>query len=469
MKGEAKTFSDTDPDYRPDSNSPEAEAAIDQLSWTAQILGRTLRRLGLGPPVVATPFEAQTILLVGFALTLNHYDMGLFALTIPRIQADLGITDGELGTISSWMRLGIFPALLIAFFADKIGRRLLLMITLAGAAACTLATAFASTKAEFVTFQVMMRAFSYAEDMLAIVVVAEVMHEKLRGWAIGALASLGALGHALSAIAYAQVDIIPYDWRGLYALGVLPMLFVLHMRRALDETERFKTQKAEQLQRVKQAGKSLRQALAPFIQLATAYPGRLIAIILAIFPFSFGMAGGMFFPKYMQDTHGFSPAEMLGALALPAVLAIAGNFLAGRLSDRYGRKKIVGFGFVGVTVCYAIMWTTDSVPLLLVMFLIGHFAFFAAEVVMTAMGSEIFPTSYRSTASGIRAVAGGLGVVLGLQAHSLIYSWTGDFGVTSAWLLVALPIGALAAVFLLPETASRTLEDIAPEVQRDKG
>ena len=80
-----------------------------------------------------------------------------------------------------------------------------------------------------------------------------------------------------------------------------------------------------------------------------------------------------------------------------------------------------------------------------------------------ALGSELFPTSYRSTASGIRAVVGTLGAALGLWTEGWLYGFAGSHATAITLMLVVIPLAPLVIVFALPETAARELEDIAPE------
>jgi hypothetical protein len=47
------------------------------------------------------------------------YDLYLFALTLKQIQADLAIPEASLGVLGSLVRLGAFPACLVALVADR--------------------------------------------------------------------------------------------------------------------------------------------------------------------------------------------------------------------------------------------------------------------------------------------------------------------------------------------------------------
>ena len=57
------------------------------------------------------------------------------------------------------------------------------------------------------------------------------------------------------------------------------------------------------------------------------------------------------------------------------------------------------------------------------------------------------------------------GASLGLWASSLLYGVTGSHPASITWLLVLTPIAPLI-LLLLPETANRELEEIAPEEAR---
>ena len=91
------------------------------------------------------------------------------------------------------------------------------------------------------------------------------------------------------------------------------------------------------------------------------------------------------------------------------------------------------------------------------------FALMGTGVLFKAMGSELFPTSYRATASGVRQVVGVLGGVLGLALEGTLYELTGSHSAAITLMIPVMAISPLVIFAFLPETATRELEDIAPE------
>jgi hypothetical protein len=86
-----------------------------------------------------------------------------------------------------------------------------------------------------------------------------------------------------------------------------------------------------------------------------------------------------------------------------------------------------------------------------------------ANVTLSAFGVELFPTSSRSTAAGMRLVFLTLSGSLGLLLESLLYGVVASHWVAiGALALLAFP-GAFLVARCFPETAGRTLDEIAPE------
>ncbi|MGB0921683.1 MAG: MFS transporter [Alphaproteobacteria bacterium] len=432
------------------------------MSPRGRRIGNFFTTIGFGPPYIPTAEQMKVFWLVGLAICLNHYDLGIFSLATPRFQAEFGISEAQLGTFTAIARFGVLAAFVLAAMADRVGRQKLLMVTIVGAAFSTGASAFAPNAESFIALQTAMRTFAYAEDMLCFVVIAEVMDPRLRGWAMGGLAALGAAGHGLASIVYVWVDVLPYDWRALYFIGVFPMLLVAILRRSLTEPARFADQKAA---REAQGPTTWRDKLQPVISLATDYPGRLAAMCLTIIPLSFAMTAPMsFVPKYLQDFHDYSPGNVSALFLIGGVIGVAGNFVAGRLSDRVGRRTVLIVGMLVGPSCIGVLYMGPGGIIIPFMWATGLFFFFAAEVMLAAYGAELFPTSYRSTASAVRAIASTCTGIGALFAHSWLIGQFDTFEAATAISLVAVPIAIVVAWIALPETASRTLEDISPEL-----
>lgn len=418
----------------------------------SRIAARAFRRIYVRPPEPIPPEHNRLLWLVGAGTMIANFDVSLYGLAMHQIQASFGIPENEISTVNALFRLGVFPAMLLAYFADVVGRRVMLLATLAGATLATLWTSFAQTTEEFVIAQLVARAFIYTEELVCIVVIAEEFHERIRGWGIGALAALGAFGSGLAAIAFGFVTLLPFGWRALYFLGAVPLLYLLWLRRSLPETGRFRTEKS--------AGHGVWR---PLVTLFRDYPGRMALLIMMAIPAAFAAANIItFLSKHLQSAHGWHPAQVSMLIVFGGLVGILGATTAGTLSDRYGRRVVLSVAIVTFVICFAAFYGFASGFWLVPLWIVGIFAFLMCDALIGGLSAELFPTSHRTLASSVRYLFWILAGSVSLYLEGTLYERFGSHGAAVALLLLPGPL-ALIPIWFLPEPAKKPLEDIAAE------
>ena len=395
--------------------------------------------------------------LLALAELFDQYDVGIMGLALAQIQEGLAIPENEIAGIAAVARIGAILAFALSVLADRFGRRTLLLWTILGFTVCTFATGFVQNATQFALIQMLARVFITAETLLAVVVVTEELHAKDRGWGIGMLGALGALGHGLAAGIFAFVDVMPFGWRSLYVIGVVPLLFLAYFRRSLPETKRF-----EEHRDAMGDGPEFK-GLRPVVHLAQMYPGRVAVLSLALVPFSFVMTTAFtFMPKTLQEVHGYEPADVTAIFLIGGALGILGNIVAGQLGDRFGRKPVMCISMVVGALALLGFYNASGwvIPMLWVACV---FTIQATEVIFKALGSELFPTSHRSTASGMRTVVATLGSIAGLAIEGTLYEITGSHAGAITWMVPMLVLPPIVIGLFVPETARQELETVSPE------
>ena len=395
--------------------------------------------------------------LVLVASIFDRYDLAILQMALPQIQSGLGIADAQLGGVVATIRLGALPAFLLMLASDWLGRRRLLIFTVLAYTLFTGATAFATTVEAFTTLQFLARIFITAEVLLAAIIIAEEFPPGARGWGIGALVALSGYGFAFAAVLFALIDVIPFGWRALYLVSLVPLLLIARLRRNLPETRKFE-------QQVKLHKRdSLIMALKPAVSLVTAYPGRLVALGLVVLVFSFATEAAFFFdPTYLQDAHNWRPFQVSLLTIGAGIVALLGSAFAGSLGDRIGRKRTTILFLLSIPVVIAAFYNGFGL-LLPVLWAAMIFAQVGAGVSLATVGTELFPTSYRATASGARSVLTNVGAVLGLLVHAILFIQVGSQWTAITILAPLILIAPIVVALTFPETSGRALEEISPE------
>ncbi|MGE3540668.1 MAG: MFS transporter [Candidatus Tectimicrobiota bacterium] len=395
--------------------------------------------------------------LVAVASLFDRYDLALFSLALKQIQLSLDIAEGDLGALGAVVRLGALPAVLLMLAADRLGRRALLLGTMLGYTLLTGATAFVPDAETFVLVQLGARIFITAELLLATVVITEEFGPLVRGWGIGAVNALAAGGYALSWLLFAFVDLLPFGWRALYLVGLLPLGLITLLRRSMPETVHFAQRQAHA------PAFSLRTLWLPLLALLRAYPGRLWAMSGVAFCMGFAESPALFFdPKYLQEAHELRPWQIAVLGACGGGVAVLGYTWAGWLGDQFGRKRATLFFLSTPPLCIIAFYHAPT-SLLLPLWIAMVFTLLGANVSLATYGAELFPTSYRATATGIRAMLSTLGGVAGLALEGVVYDLVGSHWSAISLLALVLWLAPCVVALAFPETRGRSLEEIAPE------
>jgi MFS family permease len=388
----------------------------------------------------------------------SFYTMAVTGFALPQIQRGLAIADDEVGSLFALLRFGTLFSLALAVSADRVGRRRLLIGSVAGCALCNLATAFAQSGPALAVLQLGGRCFLGAQLLLAGVVVSEELDADHRGWGLGLLSAVGGMGGALALLVFALVDRLPHGWRSLFVVGSFGLLCVPWLWRSLKETRRF----SEHLSQM-EVGALHGPAWQPLRDIVRRDGWRLAAIVGVVAPVAFILEpGSLFVSKHLQDDLGYSPAGVGLLMGLCGIATPLGNTLSGIISDRFGRKPVTILMTLVLSVAVALFYNGAGTVTLTIGLALLFLSIGSIMVLHTALATELFPTAFRSTAAGVRETVATLGAASGLWILSLLYGATGSHAESITWALVVTPISPIILLFV-PETARRELEEIAPD------
>jgi MHS family proline/betaine transporter-like MFS transporter len=365
-------------------------------------------------------------------------------------------------------------------YADKIGRRLLLVLTIAGVGVLSLLGGLLPTYAQigiwsyviFCSLRLVMGIFFGGEYAVGHTFAIECAPQNRRGAIGGFIQSGFPLGYVFASLVFALISFLTtqeamaaYGWRIAFMTGVIPVFLALYIRKNLHESPEFEKAKAEgKIEKSPFLSLFKRPQVWDFLQVFFFMTGLFLA--------DYSVYG--FLPNILTlKGRGFNTTTYSLIYGFALFMAFLGYNFYGWLSDRTGRKIL--------TQWYCVFLVVFGIPV----FYILYHAAVQRNLWMAVLGTvmaamlklawgvvpaylcERFPTSRRAAGVGFGYSSGAL-----LGAWFSVYVWWAHkipfiaaIEKQDMWLspAVILTIGAVMTFVSLlysPETKDLELDEV---------
>lgn len=418
------------------------------------------------PPLThrSTRYLVTLFIALMSATIFDGYDTAIFHLCTPDIAKTFHMSDPAIGMMATTVRFGGMLSLLVVFFADCIGRKPVISITVMAYALFTLFTALSSGVGTFTLFQTLAQIFLVAEFGVAITMIAEEFPDESRGRAVSALHIVSLIGVTVAGLLYGRMAETHWGWRGLYLLGLGPLLLVAFLRRWLKETVRFVAVRATRtcplggFTEISTAARELFQAFTG------PYRGRVL--LVAGLWNSIGLIGGpmiSFFSLYARRDHHWHSRQVGMAIILAYMMGAVGSLICGQMMDRFGRKVTACIFYLGSAVSMAVLFTAQAYGRMLGAEIATMFCYQAARSATSAISTELFPTEIRATGYSLCVQAfGQIGWAIAPIIIGVFSKPMGGLGNAAALFSFGPLIGIVLIVLFAPETRGKSLEELSP-------
>lgn len=377
--------------------------------------------------------------LLVFAVTSQAL---ILAPILPRMAEQLQVPVARLGTLVTGYAVAVaVVALLSGPVSDRVGRRPMLLAGAAGMTAGLALHALATGYAALLAVRVLTGAAGGILTGAAAAYVADRFPPERRGWANGWLTSGMAVGQVVGIPAG---TLLAAEW-GFR----LPFLcFAAAMALACVMVWRW----------VPQPGTP--RAGGP-LELGAAVRGyawllRSPAVALAVLAFWAAYLGmtlhTLYLPAWLERERGLSPAQVAALFAVGGVATALAGPPAGRLCDRWGRKRVTVAASLGLAVAVlATPWAVRGAWS-------AYAVFFAASVLVAARGgpfqtllTELVPEERRGSLMSLSMAVGQVGWAVGGVTAGVAYGRWGYPGNALAAAAAALAVAVLVGRWV-PET-----------------
>jgi len=339
-------------------------------------------------------YRRKLLFLLSSATFFEGYDNFVLAFVLALVLGDLGGSETDAAWIRAITSLGAVAAFVLAAQADRIGRKRLLLITIAGYTIAGALTALSPGLVWLTVAQFAAQIFIGAEWAVAITIVVEEFPRERRGRALGIVTSMNTLGGIFVGIlAFVGLTSTPLGWRAFYVVALLPLLLIAYGRRSMLETERYEAVRID-TRGTHLDHTSLWEAWRP------EYRVTIVAVGLVTFFRYFVVSAAAFWWAYFAQREVGMSVSLSGLyLAAAGLVGALGFIVAGRLMDRIGRKLAFLAYMAGALVFGTWMFQIDDPATMLPVLCIGIFFSLGSVAMTSAFSTEPFPTYVRSRAS----------------------------------------------------------------------
>ncbi|MGV3467213.1 MAG: MFS transporter [Heyndrickxia sp.] len=338
-------------------------------------------------------YRNKTVVASVAGLTLEGMDIMFISFAMSLIVANFHISLATGGLISSITNIGMLVGgMIFGILADKFGRVKVFTYTIFLFAIGTALTGIATNIEQVYVFRFIAGLGAGGEYGIGMALVAEAWPKNKQGRA-SSYVSIGAqFGVILAALLSAMI--LPmFGWRGLFFVGIIPVIFAFFVRKNLKESPEWVASQKQKKDTEKQ-GKLIQLFNSPRTAFTTIALAIMATVQIA------GYNGLMIWlPSMLQKSQGLSVSSSALWTISTAVGMIAGMLTFGQIIDRIGLKLSYGiFLLASAAAVFMYSFATGSVGILVGGAIVGFFSngMFAGY---GALISRYYHVNIRSTAT----------------------------------------------------------------------
>jgi ACS family hexuronate transporter-like MFS transporter len=395
---------------------------------------------------LGTGYQVMLVTLLSINFGIVFFDRNALNFLMPFVQPELGLSNTQVGVLSSALSLTwACAALAIGYVSDRTGSRkgLLVLATLAFSL-CSFVSGIAATFLVMLAARLLMGAAEGGVMPISQTLIAAEVRPERRGLAQGVTQNfgsnlLGSFAAPVLLVAFATA----FGWRKAFFLAGVPgLIAALLVWWFVKEPEVAKS-----------AGSgrklTLREAFAERNVLLSAAIGVLLVSYLVVC--------WAFMPLYLTKVRHFDPKTMGWLMGTLGISATVGAFVVSGLSDRIGRRPLmILMPLISVILPLGAMYFQGSVWGLAAIFFFGWGLNGVFPLFMATVPSESVDREHTATVLGLCM---GIPEVLGGVLSPSIAGYAADIAGLSAplWIMLGLAIAGGLLGFGIRETAPRVL------------
>jgi len=290
-------------------------------------------------PLTSDQRNAFIAALLGW--TMDAFDYFIVVLVYADIAKDFGVSNEKVAFLTTaTLIMRPVGALLFGLWADRVGRRIPLIVDVCFYSVVGFLCAFAPNLTVLIVLRFLYGIGMGGEWGLGAALAMEKIPGERRGFFSGLLQEGYSFGYLLAAAVYLLLhEAFDLSWRWLFAFSILPALISLIVRSRVGESEVWE----ESRERMRVTRTGFRDVF-----LNAAVVRRFVYLIILMTAFNWMSHGTQdVYPTFLKATDqggaGLSETTALVIAIIYNVGAILGGLVFGSLSERFGRRYTIAF------------------------------------------------------------------------------------------------------------------------------